>query len=457
MNKYHHIYLITRLITMLAFMFTLYASALPAPHSKAVDIHNCRSNHPNIGLEKMDFEDLECINRVYRESIKTPLVHHKSNPLGSPYFGLYDGTGIAVHFDDMENDFRDFYYTVVHCEWNWGISDLDQSDYLTGFYENQISEYDQSFNTIIDYTHYSFEFPNDMCGLKMSGNYLLVVYEDNDLENLLFTHRFVVYEELITVSSKVKEPTIVGDRRYNQEVDITLFHQEYPIHNPYNDLHICILQNNRWDNAITSLEPRFVKDKEIVFDYEEENNFTGGNEFRDFDLKDFDYTSVQFDSLARGYDGWHAYLRPYAKRTFLRYSSRRDINGRFLVVNDDGPENHLDADYAYVHFRLPFEHQLAGGEVFVFGQMSLFEFPQSHRMTYNHASKSYELTLLLKQGFYNYIYNFKKTNEKNGDVTKVEGSHFETENEYAIFVYNYDFSLGCDRVVGVKFTNNYNR
>lgn len=421
------------------------------------DIHNEFSIGGNLDFDSSDFEDLDCSNKVYRESIKTPLVHRKGNPLGSPFFGLYDGTGISVHFDDLQADFKDLYFTVVHCDSYWQPSDLDQSDYMTGFYENQISEYDQAFNTIIDYTHYSFDFPNNMSGIKISGNYMLVVYEDNDIEDIVLTHRFVVYEELVTIDSRVKEPTIVGDRRYNQEVDVTIFHSEFPIHNPYNDLSLHILQNNRWDNAITTLEPRFVKDREIVFDYDEDNNFKGGHEYRDFDLKDFDYTSVQLDSMARYYDGWHAFLRPYEKRTFQRYSSHRDINGRLLIVNDDGPENHLDADYASVHFKLPFEHALMGGDVYIFGQLSQYGFPDSHKMTYSESLKAYVATLYLKQGFYNYIYAFKGKNEQAADVTKVEGSHFETENEYTIFVYNYDYGLGCNRIIGAKFTNSFNR
>jgi hypothetical protein len=450
----------TLIIGLLTLIFTtIYSAPIEAKSTtfEARDIHNGLLDGGNLTFDPSDFEELDCSNQVYRESIKTPLVHRKGNPLGAPYFGLYDGTGISVHFDDLQADFKDLYFTIVHCDSYWGISDLDQSDYMTGFYENLISEYDQAFNTIIDYTHYSFDFPNDMCGVKISGNYLLIVYEDNDIEDIVFTHRFVVYEELVAIDSRVKEPTIVGDRRYNQEVDVTILHPDFPIHNPYSDLSLHILQNNRWDNMITTLEPRFVKDREIVFDYDEENNFNGGHEYRDFDLKDFDYTSVQLDSMVRYYDGWHAFLRPYEKRTFQRYSSHRDINGRLLIVNDDGPENHLDADYASVHFRLPFEHPLMGGDVYIFGQLSQYGFPESHKMTYSPSKQAYLATLFLKQGFYNYIYAFKSKNETEGDVTKVEGSHFETENEYTIFVYNYDYGLGCDRIIGAKFTNSFNR
>lgn len=454
MNRRH---LIISLLSFVIWSLNLADAHASHPKSESGDIHNASQITFETVYEGSDFEDLECVNRVYKDNIHTPLVHHSSTFLGSPYLRLNDGSAIEVHFDDLDTDFKDFQYTVVHCDANWYPSDLDQSDYMTGFYENDVSNYDQSFNTIIDYTHYDFTFPNDMSGISISGNYLLIVYEDGDLEDLVFTHRFVVYEELVGVNSRVKEPTIVADRRYNQEVDFTIVHPDYDIYNPYSDLQVVVLQNNRWDNAVTDLKPRFVKDREIVYDYDEENNFPGGNEYRDFDLKDFDYISMRFDSLSRQFDGWHAYLRPYDKRSFDRYSSFRDINGRFAIVNDDGPENHLDADYAYVHFTLPYDHPLVGGELFVFGQLTQNTFPQSHRMLYNGTRKAYEATILVKQGFYNYVYMFLPKNSEAGDIAKVEGSHFQTSNEYTIFVYNFDYNLGCDRVIGAKFTDNFNQ
>lgn len=394
---------------------------------------------------------------AYLPEIKTVQLHPEEAPLSPPFISLSASTKLECSFDDLSNGYRDYYFTLIHCTHDWQPSDLHSSEYLKGFQELNITDVESSFNTKTSFTHYRFDFPNEEIQLALSGNYLLLVYEDGDKEKPVFTRRFVVYEELVRFASRVKEATIINDARFRQEVDVTVVHPYYPIVNPYSDFHLVILQNARWDNAITDLDPVFVKNNELVFDHDEENNFDGGNEYRWVDLKSLRVQSDQVGLIQLENGIPHAYLLPDPKRTFAVYRSDRDINGRFLIRNSDGFDDNLEADYVMVHFELPVDEPFTNASVYVSGEMSMKSYTRDNRMYYDSEAKSYKLEMLLKQGYYNYQYLVKENDSPYGKVDIIEGSHFSTENQYAIFAYNLEVNRFYDRVVGAIFTDSFNR
>lgn len=391
-------------------------------------------------------------NAIYQESVMTVIPHHTGNELAPPFFEFGVG-GISVRFDDLGQDFRDLYYTVYLCTADWEFSELDQSEYTTGFTENYINNYEQSFNTFVDFSHYVIDYPNDMSTINRSGNYVMVVYEDGDPEAALFSCRFVVYENLVMFDGRVAIPTEVAERSYKQEIDFSIKHPSYEIRNPYSDFQVSILQNNRWDNAICDLEPRFVKDRELDYDYGSENNFDGGNEWRSFDLKQVDFITVQIARTELIDQQWNCWLKPDPKRAYLQYKTLGDINGRFLVKNDDGFDRHLEADYVMIHFNLPFDFPLAKSKIYIYGALSNWQFDSRFELQYDYDRKEYRTSILLKQGYYNYTYAVVSEGNQLTTSKDVEGTHFVTENEYTIFAYNYDFANDYDRVVGVMFLN----
>ena len=74
-------------------------------------------------------------------------------------------------------------------------------------------------------------------------------------------------------------------------------------------------------------------------------------------------------------------------------------------------------------------------------------------MIYNFDLNAYEAKILLKQGYYNYEYVFLENMSKTGDATFLEGSYWETKNEYTIFVYHRQPGDSYDQLVGVGFVN----
>ena len=99
------------------------------------------------------------------------------------------------------------------------------------------------------------------------------------------------------------------------------------------------------------------------------------------------------------------------------------------------------------------EAPLVEEDVYVFGALTDWNTIESNQMTYNFETHAYELTLLLKQGYYNYMYAAVKKGGKEADVGYFEGNHYETENDYSIFVYYSDLTSRYQKLVGFFRTN----
>jgi len=244
------------------------------------------------------------------------------------------------------------------------------------------------------------------------------------------------------------------DMNTKQEVDFAIDYKNYTIANPYNDLKIVITQNDRWDNAINDLKPKYVKDKLLDYNYTEGNTFNGGNEFRHFDIKSIQFISDRLDKVTTDSLGYEVTLKPDIRRSFTVYSTMVDINGRKLIKTDDAIKNaDIESEYAYIHFTLPYYESISTGNIYIFGALTDWHYQKEAIMTYNNKLSEYEGTLYLKQGYYNYEYVLLKNNETEGDETFMEGNHYETENDYTIYVYNQEQGTSYDKLIAVKRMN----
>ncbi len=390
---------------------------------------------------------------TYKENIKTVQLYRKGWELSYPIMKLNSSNKLILSFDDIDTEFKDYYYKLIHCDANWNPSDLSEQEYLYGFTENQIFEYDYSFNTTIDYIHYELTIPNKDVRPILSGNYLLKVYEDYDEENLALTKRFYVLKEEVTIEAEANRAVAVDKRNSSQEIDFTIKHYGYRIDDPYTNLKVIVSQNMRMDNAVKDLKPLFIRDKELIYNYEDKNVFDAGSEFRNFDIKSIRYQSEYIKEVK--------YLNPYYNvllyndiiRRFRVYFYDQDLNGKRFINKQEAQNSNTEADYVYVHFTLPMDIPVIDGNIHVFGELTDWNFTNENQMKYNFEEKRYEIRMLLKQGYYNYQYVFVKDGQTKGDVGFIEGNHWETENDYLIFVYNRNFSGRHDELVGVKIIN----
>jgi len=393
-------------------------------------------------------------NAVYNENIKTVLMYRDGFELSNPVIEMGEDAKLVLKFDDLSGEVKDYYYTIVHCDPDWNESYIPQSDYLEGFTDNPIDDYQRSFNTTFDYINYQIRIPNDNVQFKVSGNYAIVVFEDNDKEKKVLTKRFYVTEPLVDIVGTVRRATLDAYQGENQEVDFTINHENLPIQNPQQEVKVTIMQNNRWDNAIRDLKPLFIRNNQLIYDYNRENVFEGGNEFRYFDIRtnEMNGENVQSTEFHRPY--FHKTLVPDEVRANKKYFYYREMNGKYVVESQERVDNYdVDCDYDFVHFTLPLESILLGGSVNVFGALTNWNANKSNEMTWNFDNSAYELTLLLKQGYYNYEYVYVPQGSKVADAKNIEGSFWQTENDYQIFVYYKGLSDRYYRLVGYRQLN----
>ncbi|MFZ4785051.1 MAG: DUF5103 domain-containing protein [Flavobacteriales bacterium] len=393
---------------------------------------------------------------VYKSGIRTPLCFPSGNPLGYPFLELNNQNPIEFHFDEMGEEMGSYFYAPIHCDHNWEPTGLTSSEYIRGFGQLDINSMDYSFNTQVDFVHYQFQFPNDMMKPTRSGNYAIIVFKDEleDPNNIILVFRVIVYESLVTIGGAMKNSSLVSERYKNQEIDFNVDYSNYSIFSPSQDVHVQILQNGNWNTAKKEVKPTFIKQNEMVFDLAEDGNFRGESEWRAFELKNIKFASLATEYIALEEGVYNAYLRTDEMYGVKAYQSQPDINGQVFIRNDLGDDSYLEADYVNVHFSLK-SPRFPEGHIYLECRESRFN-PELFELTYNEQKGLYEGVFSFKQGYYNYRYKVVDAYHPSGDISLTEGHHFETENDYHVFMYSFDRTLGHDRLVGVAAFNSAN-
>ncbi len=400
-------------------------------------------------------ENYDCVHVDYIKSVK---FHIDGLFLSVPIVDLNNQGGLLLSFDDLDGNVKDYRYTIVHCDKNWKPSVLSSMEYIDGFSEDRLNDYRFSFKTLTSYTHYELLLPNDDLGWTKSGNYLLKVFDDESDRKLVITRRFMVVEPLVSIIPKLSVPSNVSKSRTHQEIDFVVNHERLEIRNPRVEVTATVLQNGRWDNAITNIQPLFTKISELIFDYQDKVVFPAGKEFRYVDLRSLKFRSENVSSIERTDDGFLVYLYKDEKRFNQTFFSHQDLNGNFVIENSDQSRNFdLSSDYADVLFSLSTPTPYFDNEVYIFGGLTDWQLQEQYKMVYNNAVNAYVGTALLKQGFYDYAYAVvpSDTKKRTADLSEIEGDWYETQNTYSILVYYRPFGERYDRIIGaVTFDSN---
>lgn len=398
---------------------------------------------------------------TYNNKIKSVQFFNSKNVMSYPIMSLDGSDKLKLTFDDLNLDLKYYHYTIIHCNANWQPSDLVQKQYLAGNFDDDIKNYKYSLSSGTQYINYSIEFPNEFITPLVSGNYILKVYNGYNSDEVVITRRFMVVNNKVEIKPTVKEATNVTERFARQEVDFTVNHQNTPILNPYDNIKVVLMQNYRWDNAITGLVPRYINGTLLDYNYEEENVFDGSNEFRNFDIKSLisqtiNIKRIQYEEKDKLL---HVHINDDENRSFKRYLSMPDLNGNYLIKKDESlTDSDIEAIYVKVHFSLKQYPALKEGSVYLFGKLTDWKFKEEFKMKYDTLNNVYEQDVLLKQGYYNYMYCVVKDGSKNkGDLTHYEGTYFETENDYTILVYYRNPVLYYDELIGIQTFNSIKR
>src|SRR5258706_637232 len=390
---------------------------------------------------------------TYQGNVKTVLLSPVGFEISAPIIRLNTEDKLLLQFDDLEQGVKEYYYTLIHCTANWVPSDLMTNQYLSGFPDDRVTDYSFSFNTLQAYTHYRLIIPNSNLIPLVSGNYLLLVFNDNDRSKLVLTKRFMITDPKLTIQAAVHRASVIDDRNSKQKIDFSVFYDNYKIDNPFGDVTIVIQQNDRWDNAISTLKPLFLRENQLDYSYETWHDCNVGNEYRNFDIRSLRYLTERVQKIQSDSAINHVYLFDDESRSYKRYSTEYDLNGYYSVKTYDGKNDELEPDYAWVHFNLPYDFQRTDGNFYVFGMLSQNQCTQENKMIYDSEKNAYRTAMLLKQGYYNYLYVFLEDASPVIDETIVEGNHYETENDYTILVYHRPTASRYDQLVGIKKIN----
>jgi hypothetical protein len=401
---------------------------------------------------------------VYRESIRTVLMHREGWELTPPIILYKSDERLFLSFDDLDGDYKVWQYTVVHCDAAWNPTDLWQNEYLEGFTDDYVRDYRFSFNTIQPFTHYRITIPNESLKFTLPGNYLLKIYPEGEPDKPAITRRFMVVDPKVTVRARVKRAGNPEQYYSHHEIPFSIFNPAYPISEPNRDLKVVIIQNTRWDNAIWGLKPFMLRNEELDYQYTDgSNTFEAGNEFRYFDIKSLRYNSERVRFIENRNDGYHVGLLPDGIRTTKVYVTYSDLNGQMFIKTEDARDSSTEGEYVWVDFFVPLETPFTDGSVYIMGALTGWQFRASGgnageepfgRMKYNFARQGYEARLYLKQGYYNYLYAFLPNGETKAELKRLEGSLHETRNSYTILVYHREPGTRFDRLIAAEVVEN---
>ena len=355
---------------------------------------------------------------------------------------------IYLEFDVLNNLEEDFYYVIEHFDYDWTPSRLMKSEYLDGMDNLRIFNYENSFNTYQIYSHYRLQIPNPQTRLKVSGNYLIKIFDEND--DLVFSRKFMLMEQQVGVGVQIKRSRNVALINETQSVDFSIKSNTLNLNNPAQTVKTVVVQNNNLKTAIFDLKPQYILGNELVYRYNEASLFWGGNEYLFFENKDVRSANlgVQFIDLQ---DLYHSYLYTDIDRSTRKYTFNPDINGGFKITVLDRDDPSIEADYTYVHFSL-ITNEFLDAAVHVYGGFNNFSINDENKMTFNSQKGIYELQMLMKQGFYNYKYVVVDQNNTLSEGS-ISGDFDETENNYKVLVYYRDLGARYDKIIGLGEAN----
>ncbi len=391
-------------------------------------------------------------NYTYIPSIKS-VECFNSRAVGSlPVFVLNSSSALFISFDDLTENVKDLYYTIIHCDAQWNPTYLSANEYIKGYTEDRLLNFQFSFNTFKNFVHYDLVFPNANMRPSISGNYIIKIYENSNPELVILSRRFMVLDSKVTVSGLVTQSTVIDERRTKQKVNFTIEHKNLAILNPFLEIKAYVMQNQRWDNAKFNDRPIFIRTNQLIYDDVNTNVFNGGNEFRQFDIRSTRFKTQFVNNITQD-SLFNFYLSIDNVKNKNRFVTNFDLDGNFRIANNEGVNPDIDADYCNVIFNLAYPIPKINGNFYLFGALTNWQVKERFKLNYDYQYQRYTTSQLLKQGFYDYNYVFMEDGKQYADETETEGDFFETENDYYILVYNRPPNGLYDQLVGFLALN----
>ncbi|HEU4497451.1 MAG TPA: DUF5103 domain-containing protein [Flavobacterium sp.] len=368
-----------------------------------------------------------------------------------PIFYLNDG--FQLQFDDLYGNEANYYYEIVHCNYDWTPSQLVKSEYIQGFDNQRIQDYENSFNTLQLYSHYRLAFPNRFTQFRVTGNYIIkILNEDRDV---VFSRKFILYEEMVGVPLQIKRARDVRDINYKHNLDFAINPNDFKLQNPIQNVKVMLLQNGNFNTAVYNIKPQYTIGSDLIYKYDKETQFWAGNEFLYFDNKEIRNVANNVNYV-ESKELYNTHLYPNRARASQVYTYNPDINGNFVVRNLYVENNEIEADYAWVFFLLDAPAYFGKGDIYINGMFNNYALNEECRMEFNKKTGQFEKAMIIKQGFTNFQYVVADKAGKTDNASAIDGNFFQTENDYQVIVYYRGVNERYDRVIGKGTANSQN-
>lgn len=393
----------------------------------------------------------------YREDVKSVLFHPKDFDFNKPVINLNNMVEkLHLQFDVLVDDAPFLYYTFIHCTNDWQPSDLQQNEYIAGYFQDDIDNFTFSFNTYINYVHYDLIFPTPDMMPKLSGNYLLVVTGEN-ADDVYFTRRFYVVDEKAVISTTMpRYPFDLNLGKERQEIDLDIVYPDLFNSRADQYSNVTIQQNGRWDNAVFGLKPTYIYPEKLSYINNAKTVFESGNQYIRINTSNFDNRPERTKTVFHDDNGYVVTLFPDTQRNTVAYITDEDLYGeKYIYMELAGYDATKEADYAWVEFFLQWPQYMLDKEVYIIGAITDWRMDESSKMEYDPQRRGYQKRLQLKQGYYDYMYIVKDKNTGEATLAPINGDFWETNNMYHIFVYLYDYLQNYDQLIGYKVVRSH--
>lgn len=373
----------------------------------------------------------------------------QSNVNVVPIFKL--GDGFQFQFDDLYGNEANYYFEIVHCDYNWSPTDIPKTDYMNGFDGQRIQEHENSINTLQIYSHYRLPFPNQFMQLRISGNYILKILDES--KQVLFSRKFIVYEDLVTLPIQIKRARTANYLEYKHNIEFSIKSQVINFQNPLNNVKVALFQNGQFNTAIKNVVPQYTIGNDLIYRYDSQTQFWAGNEFLYFDNSDIRSPRNTISRINSSNGIYNTHLYTNNALANYPYSITQDVNGNFVVRNINSSENEIEADYAWVYFSLSAPSFMKNKSIYITGMFNNYSFLPEYKMDFNAAKNIYEKAIFIKQGFTNFQYQIADDKGNIDAENSIDGNFWQTENDYTILVYYRENSDRYERVIGKANAN----
>jgi hypothetical protein len=371
-----------------------------------------------------------------------------------PFFRLNEG--FTFVFDDLFGNEANYYYSIQHCNYDWTPSSLlTINDYIRGFDSQRIQTYANSFNTLQIYSRYTLTFPNKFTTLLLSGNYILKIL--NDDREVVFTRRFILYEDNVSVPVQVKRARNMAVNLEMHNLDFSIKSKSIQFQSPLQNVKVALFQNGRFDNAIYNIKPQYTIGNDLIYKYDKETQFWAGNEYLYFENKDIRNAVNNVLRITAG-EIYNTILYSNEARADKPYTYYPDVNGNYQTrnINLSVTDPMLESDYTWVFFSLSAPGFFEKKDIYVNGMFNDYAKTPEYKMDYNEKTSMYEKAVMIKQGFNNYMYVVADKNGKVDGEHAIDGNFYQTQNDYTILIYYRENNDRYDRVIGIGQADSVN-